>query len=157
MNHSVAWAAECWPSPGHTHFCKELWPCELDPAFFRPAAALSFYIAAGKDKRSPVSNSELIFQSILFKISRRSFLELKTEFVKKSCQFKVTDGFRHLKVSTSSPAWLSKAYQHTYISLIGSLLTRKFILDRIMEIPFLNVHFIVNFFRQIKTDLGSNY
>lgn len=69
-------------------------------------------------------------------------MQLKIGFARKNCQFKVTDGSTHLKVPTSSLLRLSKARQPTYTSLIGSLFTREFILDGIMEIWFLNVHFI---------------
>lgn len=47
-----------------------------------------------------------------------------------------------IKVPTGSLLRLSKARQPTYTSLIGSLFTWEFILDGIMEIRFLNVHFI---------------
>lgn len=90
-----------------------------------------------------ILNAERISPNILFKISRRSYLQLKIGFSKKSCQFKVTDRSRHLKVPTSSLVWLSKPHQHTYISLIGSLFIWKYILAGIMEMQFPNVHFIV--------------
>lgn len=123
----------------------------------KPSSVVPFHLVSRNDKRSPILHSGLIFLNTLLKFSGSNSLELKTEFAKKSCQFKVTDGFRPLKVPTSSPEGLSQPYQHTYNPLIGSLFTGEFILDGIMEIPFLNVHFIVNFFIQIKTDLGSNY